>query len=137
MATIDQALNGTRGAASRLNSTALAVIAVSGDATVKAPITIPAGSWLKSIYIETPTAISGSPTHANVQVGLTDGGVEVVAAVDGQAQGHISATIVAALDKIGAFAAADTVLYIEAITTGGTAPAGTINVLVDYSAPVR
>ena len=115
----------------------LASLVVAGDATVKASIVLPAGSWIRGVTIETATAISGSPTHANVQAGLTDGGTEVVAAVDAQAQGHIAATLVAALDKVGACAAADTTLYLEVITTGGTAPAGTINVLVDYDAPIR
>lgn len=134
----DQGLNANYTHTQRLPSRQKVTLTVAGDTTVKdSTVVIPAGSWLRGITIETETAISGAPTHANVQVGLTDGGTEVVAAVDAQALGHIATTIVAALNKITSFAAADTTLFIECITTGGTAPAGPIQVLVDYDAPVR
>lgn len=124
-----------RGVGSRLSSSNIASPAVNGNTTVKAQIVIPDSSWLSAIDIETPTAISGTPTSCLVRVGTTDGGVDIVAAVDAKAQGHIAATIVTAFDKIGGMAGLTT-LFIQVITSGGTSSAGTINIRAAYSAPV-
>jgi hypothetical protein len=81
------------------------------------------------------TAISGSPTSANVAVGSTSGGSDIVAAINAASQGHIAATIAAGFDKVNGLAANGTV-FAQVVTAGGTSPAGTINVLVDFAAPV-
>ena len=135
MATENSFLNNARrGIGSRLNSTLLIALAVAGDGTVSGSAPVPAGSWLKSVSIETPTAISGSPTSANVTVGSTSGGSDIVAAVNAASQGHIAATITAGFDKVNGLAANGTV-FAQVVTAGGTSPAGNINVLVDYAAP--
>lgn len=104
--------------------------------TYKAQITLPAGSHLVSVPGETPTAISGSPTSANFRCGTTDTGQEVVADTDLKAQGHFTNTIVAGFNKIAFAAAADTVLFLQVVVAGGTAPAGTIYAPVDYYPPI-
>jgi hypothetical protein len=142
MATEDQTAQarrsaGVTGAATARNRCTRAIdLTVSGNTTVKdSTITLPAGSYFRAVTLDTPTAISGSPTTCNVRVGTTDTGQDVVADVDAKAQGHISATIVASLDKVGAFALATT-LFAQVTTSGGSGSAGTIRVLVDYDAPV-
>ena len=135
MATENSFLNNARrGIGSRLNSTLAIVLTVNGDGTVSGSAPVPAGSWLKSVTIETPVAISGSPTSANVSVASTSGGSDIVAAVNAASQGHIAATIAAGLDKVNGLAANGTV-FAQVVTAGGTSPAGTINVLVDFAAP--
>ena len=136
MATENSFLNNARrGQGSRLNSTQLIALTIAGDGTVTGFAPLPAGSWLKGVSIETPAAITGSPSNANVTVGSTSGGSDIVAAVNAAAQGHVAATIAAAFDKVNGLAATGTV-FAQVVTAGGTSPAGTIYVLVDYSAPV-
>lgn len=136
MATENKFLNDQlRGIGSRLSSSGLASPVVAGNSTVKFQIIVPDGSWLDAVSIETPTAISGSPTSSLVRLGTTDGGVDIVAAVDAKSQGHIASTIVAAFDKIGGLVGF-TILFGQVITSGGTASAGTINVRASYAAPV-
>lgn len=96
-------------------------------------ITLPAGSWLRAVTLETPTAISGSPSSVNFRAGTTDTGQQIVADVDAKAQGHITGTVVAGFEKK---LAVDTQLFLQATSAGGTAEAGVITVFVDYDAPV-
>jgi hypothetical protein len=142
MATEDQSTqarrsNGVTGSATaRTRCTRAIDLTVAGNNTVKdSTITLPAGSLFRAVTLDTPTAISGSPSSCNVRVGTTDTGQEVVADVDAKAQGHITGTIVAGLDKVGGFTSA-TQLFAQVTTSGGTGSAGTIRLLVDYDAPV-
>jgi len=134
MATEAKFINELKGVNSRLVSRVNSVLVVSGNSTVTGPITVPPGSYLFNVDIETPVAITGTPTSCLVSVGTTAAGVDIVAAVDCKSQAHVAATIVAAFDKIAGLATLNT-LYIQVVTTGGTAPAGTINVNVAYAAP--
>ena len=136
MATEDQYINAGHGAGSRQSSQQLTALTVNGNTTVKGSIVLPAGSWFRGIQIETPVAITGTPTSTMLRAGYTDGGQDLVADVNAMAQGHIAATIAAALDKIGGFVNATTIYY-QLTTTGGTSSAGIVNVLADYAAPVR
>lgn len=124
-----------RGVGSRLISKQNSALVVNGNTTVTGPITVPPGSYLESIAIETPVAISGTPTSCLVSVGTTAAGVDIVAAVDCKAQAHVAATIVAAFDKIVGLATLNQ-LFIQVVTSGGTSSAGTINVGVTFAAPV-
>ena len=111
-------------------------ITVNGNTTVKdSSVVLPAGSVFRALTLDTPTAITGTPTNCNFRCGTADTGQQVVADVDAKSQGHISTTIVAALDKVGGFSAADTTLYMQVTTSGGTASAGPIYAIVDYDAP--
>lgn len=138
MATDDQRLQSLRTASTGQARSLVAqavTLTVAGNTTVKGNIVLPAGSWLDSLLIETPVAISGSPTHSYVRAGSTDGGQDIVADVDAQAQGHIAATIVAALDRLDAAASQYTVFY-QLTTTGGTSSAGDVDLIFKYFAPV-
>lgn len=134
MATIDQTLNAERGADSRLTSTVLVPLTMVAGAAVAVTREIPPGSWIIGIKLETPTAFTGSPTAINLRIGTASTGQQVVADVDVKAQGHISATVVAAFDVAGNNAAS---LFLALAASGGTAPAGTCNALITYAAPVR
>lgn len=114
----------------------LSTLVVNGNTTVKGPLTVPPGSWLEAIAIETPVAITGTPTSCLVSVGTTDGGVDIVAAVDCKAQAHVASTIVAAFDKYRGLATLNQ-LFIQVVTSGGTSSAGNIDVRVAFApAPI-
>lgn len=133
-ATEDQFLNALRGIGSRLRSAQVMPLTMVAGATVSGSVSLPVGSWIQAVKFETPTAISGSPTNINCRVGTAAAGQEVVADTDAKAQGHITATMVAAFDVVGNNASA---VFGQCAAVGGTNPAGTVNVVVDYSAPVR
>lgn len=124
-----------RGVGSRLISKQVSVLTIAGNTTVTGPITVPPGSYLDSITIETPVVISGTPTSCLVTIGTTAAGVDIVASVDCKAAAHVAATIVTAFDKILGLATLNQ-LFIQVVTAGGTASAGTINVVVNFAAPV-
>lgn len=136
MATEDQYIQAGQGVGSRRISDQNVALVVAGNTTVAGTYTVPAGSWLKAVALETPTAISGTPTSCLVRIGTTLHGQDIVADVDAKSQGHIAATIVAAFDKVGGLASTSTV-FIEVTTSGGTSSAGTINAILSYSAAPR
>jgi hypothetical protein len=138
MATDDQFLQAGHGAFSRSGTRQKFSFTVAGNTTLKdSSIVLPAGSWFRGIILDTPAAISGTPSSVNFRAGLSDNGQEVVADIDAKGQGHIATTIVASLDKVGNFLAADTVLYLQLATAGGATPAGTVHAIVDYDPPPR
>lgn len=94
--------------------------------------TMPAGAFADHYYIETPTAIPGTPTNVNFRMGSSANGQQYIADVDVKAQGVVNATIVYAGRN-----PAETVHYTVA-SSGGTASAqdGTINLFVVYAIPV-
>jgi hypothetical protein len=134
MATESQYIAGSRGAGSRLPIKNNLALVVNGNSTVSGTFAVPSGSWISSFALETPLTISGTPTSCLVSIGTTLAGADIVAAVDCKSQGHIAATIVAAFDKIAGFVGFNTI-YVQVVTSGGTASAGTINVLMDIAAP--
>jgi hypothetical protein len=137
MATFDRSVSTKRGAG------ALAYVRVSqrasftfvDNATVKVQVNAPAGATRPTVTLETPTALSGTPTTANFRCGTTDTGQQVVADVDAKAQGHITCTMVAGLDRATPLTS-KTTYYLQVVVAGGTAPAGTIYAFFDYDAPV-
>lgn len=131
-----QATRRGAGSAAQVLCSKVVAFTVNGNTTVKdSTITLPAGSTFHSITLDTPTAISGTPTTCNFRAGIADTGATIVADVDAKGQGHIACTIVAALNKISLAASADTPLFLQVTTSGGTASAGTIYAIVNYSAP--
>lgn len=109
---------------------------VAGNSTLSdSSIVLPAGSVFHSISLDTPTAITGSPTSCNFRAGTASTGQQIVADVDAKAAGKIATTIVAALDTVAMAAAADTTLFLQLVTAGGTASAGPIYAKVNYAAP--
>lgn len=136
MATENSFLNNAlRGQGSRSTSKQNLALTVNGNTTVTGTIAVPDGSWTDAFAIETPTAISGTPTSCLVRIGTTLHGQEIVADVDAKAQGHIAATIVAGFDKVAGMVG-KTTYFVEITTSGGTSSAGTINILPRYDAPV-
>jgi len=108
---------------------------MAAGAAVATTALLPKGSLLSSVRFETPTAITGTPTNINARVGTASTGQQVVADVDVKAQGHITGTIVTALDVTNIASTADQILYLALAAVGGTNPAGTIYAVVSYMMP--
>ena len=132
MSSEDQYLNNRRGIGSRVGSSIVGPMTMVAGAAVAVTQDIPKSSWLSSVRFETATAFTGSPTNINARIGNASTGQQVVADVDVKAQGHITATIVAAYDSIGNN---DGTLYLALAASGGTSPAGTVNAVIAYHAP--
>jgi hypothetical protein len=138
MATDDHFIQAGHGAGSRSGARRLVSFTVNGNTTLKdAGVVLPAGSWFRGLTLDTPAAISGSPSSVNFRAGTADDGQQIVADVDAKGQGHINATIVAGLDKVGGFLNADTILYLQLTTAGGSSSVGTVHAIIDYDAPPR
>ena len=133
----DQFLNASRGAGSRVISLQQAPIVMAAGATTQASITVPAGSYIRTIKVETPAAFTGSPTNINFRAGSTAAGNDIVADTDVKAAGHFTGTMVAAFDVTAAAANAAYTVNFQIAAVGGTNPAGTVYVFLDYAAPVR
>lgn len=123
------------GVAAKVRVTQKATFTVNGATTVLGTAVLPAGSDFRAITLDTPTAISGAPTSCLFRAGTALHGQQVVADVDAKAQGHIAATIVAALDKGNVAALATTTIFMEVTTVGG-GTAGPIVAYVEYDAPI-
>lgn len=108
-------------------------LTMAAGATTSGSVNIPAGSWPTAIRAEVATAFSGSPTNINFRAGNAAAGQQLVADVDVKAQGHTNCTIVAAYDIVGSV---DSTIYFQIAAVGGTNPAGTVNVITEYFAPV-
>jgi len=102
------------------------------DGAAAGTFTMPAGAFVDHYYIETPTAIPGTPTNTNIRLGSAANGQQYVADVDVKAQGVVNATIVYAGRN-----PAETVHYTVA-SSGGTANLqdGTLNLFIVYAVPV-
>lgn len=106
-------------------------LTMTAGATATGSIQMPAGCVLSSIRADTATAFSGTPTAINLRVGTAAAGQQVVADVDVKGQGRVLTTIVSTFDAItGA-----TTYFFQLAASGGTNPAGTVNVLVGYYTP--
>jgi hypothetical protein len=78
-------------------------------------VTMPDGAFVDHYYIETPTAIPGTPTNTNFRLGSAANGQQYIADVDAKAQGVINATIVYAGRNPA------TTLHYTVASSGGTA----------------
>jgi hypothetical protein len=140
VATEDQYMSALRGAGdgipAKVRVTKKVNFIVAGSTTVSATVVLPAGSDFRAIAGDTPVAITNAPTSCLFRAGTAAAGQQVVADVDMKAQGHFACTIVAALDKGGMAALANTTIYL-AVTTIGASAAGTIEIFVEYDAPVN
>jgi hypothetical protein len=94
--------------------------------------TLPTGTVVEHYYIDTPTAIPGTPTNTNLRLGSAANGEQYVADVDVKAQGWINATVVYAGRK-----PATTIHYTVASSGGTTASQdGDVVLYVAYAVPV-
>lgn len=92
---------------------------------------MPAGAIAAHYYIDTATAIPGTPTNTYLRLGSAANGEQYVADVDVKAQGWINATVVYAGRH-----PATTVHYTVASSGGTTASQdGTVMLYVEYFVP--
>ena len=134
MATEESFIASNHGVGSRPRYGQTISLVMAAGATVSGQLALPQGSWITTIRGETPAAFSGSPTNINLRVGNAAAGQQLMADTDIKAQGELMGTIPAAYDRINNN---DTTLYFQLAANGGTSPAGTCNVLVEYFPPVR
>jgi hypothetical protein len=99
------------------------------DGAAAGTYTIPDGVFTHGIWLNTPTAIPGTPSNTNVRVGTAANGQQIVADVDAKAAGAINATVTAA----GRLATGT--IHFTVASSGGTASAqdGTIVLYHEYS----
>ena len=129
MATIAQKIANERGGvATRTLTRTFATLTMAAGATASGSISVPAGSHLNSVKAETATAFTGAPTNINLRVGTAAAGQQVVADTDVKAQGHVNGTVVAAFDAIAGAAT----YFLQIAAVGGTSPAGSVVVAIDY-----
>ena len=136
MASADRLIVARRGDSNvtRIKTSAVISLTMTAGTTISGSFTPPEGSRVTAMKSLTPVAISGSPTNINLTVGKTAGGQEYVATVDKKAANAADAlTLVAAPDYASWPAGQAIVAQIAA--SGGTNPAGTISVEIEYSAP--
>lgn len=107
-------------------------LTMAAGATVQGTITVPAGSELSAVQARVGTLFSGSPTNINLSLGTAAAGAQVVANTDIKAVGNFNPTIAAAFDTTGA----TTVYHVQLAAVGGTNPAGSATVYLNYFPPV-
>lgn len=110
-------------------------ITMTAGATTDVTFAIPAGASFIRFQWATGAAFSGSPTNINLTVGKSSGGTDYVAAVDIKGQ---TAPTACALVNAGAadlISAPAQTWHATLTAVGGTNPAGTCNLLVEYAAP--
>lgn len=133
MATDDQFMIANRGGG-RIKMSRRMVLTMAAGVTVSDTFTPPTDSRVSSIRYYNPVAETGSPTNINLTVGKTAGGTEYVNTVDVKAaNASTSATLVAAPDYASWPSGQAIVAQIAAV--GGTNPAGTVTVEIEYSPP--
>jgi hypothetical protein len=134
MATVAQKGEGKRGGVARV--TQVLSLTMTAGAQTDVPFTIPEGSKFVRFQWATSAAFSGSPTNINLTVGSAVAGAQYVAAVDVKA-----ATVPTAASLVTAGAAdlisapAGQTWHATLTAVGGTNPAGTCTVLVEYTPP--
>lgn len=117
----------------RIKTSAVITLTMAAGVTVSGSYTPPLGSRVTAMKSLTPVAITGAPTNINLTVGKTAGGAEYVASVDKKAANAADTlTLVAAADYASWPAQA---IFAQIAAVGGTNPAGTVSVEIDYSAP--
>ena len=133
----DQYLNAGRGVGSQLVSLQRLTLTMAAGATTQGTITVPAGTFIRTIRAETGTAFTGAPTNINLRAGSTAGNNDIMTDTDIKAAGHFTGTVVAGFDVTNAAANGPYTMNFQIAAVGGTNPAGTVYVFVDYAAPVR
>ncbi len=108
-------------------------LTMSAGATVSGQMSVPQGSWITTIRAETASAFTGSPTHIYLRVGNVAAGQQLLADTDVESQGEIVGSVPGAYDRVNNN---DATLFFQLTASGGTNPAGTCNVIVEYFPPV-
>jgi hypothetical protein len=134
MASVEQKNQARRGGQTAARQTI--PITMAAGAATDVTFTVPAGSNFVRFQWATAAAFSGSPTNINLTVGKTSGGADYVAAIDVKGQ---TAPTAAALVNAGAadlISAPAQTWHATLTAVGGTNPAGTCTLLVEYAAPL-
>ncbi len=133
MATEDQFGVAKRGGGQYKMSNAVTITMAAGATTTDSTFTPPLGSRVSAIKWHTAASFTGAPTNINLTVGKTAGAAQYVAATDVKTAGAPTVgTLVAAADYSSWPAQA---LFCTITAVGGTNPAGSVVVEVEYSPP--
>ncbi|HEY3812845.1 MAG TPA: hypothetical protein VGL66_06435 [Caulobacteraceae bacterium] len=136
MATTAQKIKAQEGGRPRV--TKRVTLAMSAGATTDGATSeaIPAGACDFAFWYQNPAAFSGSPTNVNLTIGTASGDASYVAATDVKsAAGRTS--LVQATGHVADLQAwpAGQALHATLTAVGGTNPAGTVTVGVEYTPP--
>lgn len=131
--TFTGAMYGTAGASGRMFASQFITLTMVAGATTKGSVSIPTGATGLSVGYANGTAFTGSPTNINLTIGSTDGGAEIMAALDVKAAGNSAGTFVAANSAL--VITPPSTVYAQIAAVGGTNPAGTVQVRVSYYLP--
>ena len=90
--------------------------------------TLPTGTFIQHLWVETPTAIPGTPTNVNLRIGSAANGQQYVADVDVKAQGLINTTLLYAGRNPA------TTVHFTVASSGGTAASqdGVVTLRISY-----
>lgn len=134
MATDDRAITDRRGGG-RIKTTHHITLAMLAVVTVDdSSFTPPFDSRVSDVRVYNPVAATGSPTNINLSMGKTAGGADYVAAVDVKAANSTTALTKVALPDWLSWPAGQA-MFFRLAAVGGTNPAATVTVEVDFSAP--
>lgn len=113
----------------------LITLTMAAGAAVDTSFTPPAGSTGVIFRWATATAFTGSPTNINLTVGTAAAGGQYVAAVDVKAATGWTSAAEATSNVAELVASTGLPLYVSLAAVGGTNPAGTAYLLVEYTPP--
>jgi hypothetical protein len=116
-------------------ATQVVPITMAAGAQTDATFSIPEGSKFVRFQWATGAAFSGSPTNINLTVGSAVAGAQYVAAVDVKAQTAPTAAALVASGAADLISAPNQTWHATLTAVGGTNPAGTCNLLVEYTPP--
>lgn len=133
MATDDQSQIAIRGGG-RIKMTKRLLLTMAAGATVSDSFVPPTDSRVSLIRYYVPVAITGSPTNINFTAGKTAGGAEYVASVDIKAANASTAGTLVASPDYASWPSGQGI-FAQIAAVGGTNPAGTVTVEVEYSPP--
>lgn len=131
MATEDQLAVSQRGGGRVKMSKHVTLTMAAGATITDSTFTPPQGSRVSAIKWKTDTNFTGAPTNINLTIGKTAGAGDYVAAVDIKtAAAPTTATLVSSADWFNWPVQA---LFCTLTAVGGTNPAGSVTVEVDYA----
>jgi hypothetical protein len=133
MSTVEQKAESKRGGQARVGQ--IVPLTMAAGATTDVTFTLPVGSRFVGFSWSTPAAFSGSPTNIYLTVGTSSGDQSYVANTDVKAK---TAKTVCTLVGAGAAdldSAPSQTWHATLTANGGTSPAGTCNLLVEYTCP--
>lgn len=132
MATEDQFGVAKRGGGQYKMANAVTVTMAAGATTTDSTFTPPAGTRISAIKWHTGVTFTGSPTNINLTIGKTAGAAQYVAAVDVKTAGAPTAATLVAAPDYSSWVSGQA-LFCTITAVGGTNPAGSVVVEVEYA----